>query len=118
MNFQITIKAKLDQSNICEWYMEVMHPSENSTSKIVGGKLKHNESVSNQVSFIAEQIATQCKNELDKSVELMNLKFEISAFDELKSPISKVDFFKLYGLLTAKLNPLTIITKPILMSRF
>lgn len=118
MNFQITIKSKFDSSDICEWYMEVMHPVENSTSKIAGGELKHNESVSDQVSFIAEKIATQCKHELGEKAELRNLKFEITAVDEPESSISKVDFFKLYGLLAAKLNPLMIITKSILMPTF
>lgn len=98
MKYQITINPTLD---ITRWQIEEMNSIDDSIEEIASGEIKSEKST-NQTSFIADEIVKLCKIKARQKRDLISLKFNLT--NEYK----KMDFFKLYGLLSVRLNPLTI----------
>lgn len=101
MKYQITISPNFDITSMCRWQIEEINSVSDSIEKVAFGEIKPGKST-NPVSFITNEIVKLCKNEVKQKRDLTSLKFNLT------TEYNKIDLFKLYGLLSVKLNPLTI----------
>lgn len=106
MTYQITINpALMNQGEfICRWHIE-QHPTTNNT--IETGKIEMKSSSQDHISDIAEKIS-ELPNLTSKQHKDVELKFDLTTMSGEERVIDAVDLFKLYGLLSMKLKPLTI----------
>ncbi len=105
MTCQITINpALVNQTNyICRWHIE--HTRNNI---VESGKIETEEYSHDHISSIAEKIIELPNFTTKPKRKDIELKFDVTTIENEERAISTVDLFKLYGLLSMKLKPLTI----------
>ena len=110
MTSQIIISPSFaDHHNYaCGWQIEQKSSSKDVATKIRSGQIKPGEFNSNQISFIAEELTKLCEIEAKQNGKPLDLKFDCATCYSEGKTINTIDFFRLYGLLSVKLNPLTI----------
>jgi hypothetical protein len=110
MTCQITINPIFtDHPNYaCKWRIERPGSSKDASARISTGEIKAAEFNSNQVSFIAEEITKLCKIEARRRGKALSLKFDFDTVYGEEITNNAIDLFRLYGLLSVKLNPLII----------